>query len=181
MKVIVFLLLFFLLLFRIPGTAEPVEFIVDAKFLKMYGGLSPFMKKIIFVESSWKSKAVSKKGAIGLMQILPTGALAEFNNYYHTNLREDDLFNPAINYRIGSWYIRRLIRKLDRDLFKSLTAYNMGWVKMREGWIAKSYCESILGKEKLQTYLEGKMYLSLGKYLIIGEKNIKNYLNKKNT
>ena len=88
-------------------------------------GLDPFLVKgLIQAESSFNAQAVSPVGAAGVMQIMPRTAewLAELMGVSYTH---DDLFNPAYNIRMGTFYLRMLL-----DMFEhqdtALAAYNAG-------------------------------------------------------
>lgn len=72
---------------------------------------------VVETESRFRPKAVSPRGAVGLMQVLPaTGAM------YGRN----DLSDPHVNLDVGSRYLRRLLRDYDGDLELALAAYNAG-------------------------------------------------------
>ncbi|MEK7206776.1 MAG: lytic transglycosylase domain-containing protein [Pseudomonadota bacterium] len=72
---------------------------------------------VVAVESGYDPSAVSSKGAVGLMQLMPqTG-----RRYGVTNLHD-----PAQNVRAGSMYLRDLLKKFNNDLHLSLAAYNAG-------------------------------------------------------
>src|ERR1043166_905515 len=72
---------------------------------------------IIAVESDNSQSAVSRKGAIGLMQVLPeTGKRFGIT----------DLFNPAHNIEAGARYLRVLAALFNNDLSLVLAAYNAG-------------------------------------------------------
>ncbi len=89
--------------------------------------IDPYLvASIINVESRYDKLAMSSKEAKGLMQISPqTGQWAsevlEIENY-----TEEDLFDPDLNIRIGSWYINRLDKEFDGKLDLILAAYNAG-------------------------------------------------------
>lgn len=89
--------------------------------------LDPYLvASIINVESSYEPNAISPKEAKGLMQISPqTGKWAsevlEIEDYI-----EENLFNPEINIRIGTWYLNRLFKEFNQDLDLVLMAYNAG-------------------------------------------------------
>ena len=77
------------------------------------------VKAVIQTESSWNHKAVSTSGAIGLMQILPTTAMTEFNT------PEQDLYDPYVNVTVGIKYLSHLNNHFD-DINATLTAYSHG-------------------------------------------------------
>ena len=72
---------------------------------------------IVEAESGFTPYAVSPKGAVGLMQLLPsTGGT------YGT----PDLFEPSANLEVGTRYLAWLLREFDGDLERTLAAYNAG-------------------------------------------------------
>lgn len=74
-----------------------------------------FILAVIYVESGGKTRAVSKYGAVGLMQIIP-----ELGIDY--GYEREQLFNPYINVMIGIKYLSRLIKKYN-DINIVLTCY----------------------------------------------------------
>ncbi len=78
---------------------------------------SALVKAIIMVESGYNSKAVSHKGAQGLMQLMPRTAKA---------MGVKDSFNPVHNINGGVKYFRRLLDRFDNDVRLALAAYNAG-------------------------------------------------------
>jgi soluble lytic murein transglycosylase-like protein len=72
---------------------------------------------MIEAESGWNTRAVSSKGAQGLMQLIP--ATAE-------RFRVGDVFDPAQNVEGGVKYLRWLLERYDGNLDKTLAAYNAG-------------------------------------------------------
>jgi len=87
------------------------------KAQKKYGVEFSLIKAVIQVESGFNPKAVSKKGAKGLMQIMP-------DNY--RNLLVKDPFNPSQNIMGGTLYLQRLLRRYKNKLPLALAAYNAG-------------------------------------------------------
>ncbi|CAM3680578.1 lytic transglycosylase domain-containing protein [Bordetella tumulicola] len=76
---------------------------------------------VIKVESNYKPLAVSSKGAIGLMQIMPTtGVELGFAN------PRRDLLIPMNNIDAGTRYLARMMRRFEGDLSLALAAYNAG-------------------------------------------------------
>jgi soluble lytic murein transglycosylase-like protein len=75
------------------------------------------VRAVIRVESGWNPRAVSRKGAMGLMQLMPATA-AEYG--------VADPFDPDENIRAGVAYLRRLIDRFDGRTELALAAYNAG-------------------------------------------------------
>ena len=80
---------------------------------------------VIYQESKFRADAKSSSGAIGLMQLRPDTAEGIAIRTGGTKFRTSDLYNPEINVRYGSWYLRHLLDKYgdERD---ALAAYNAG-------------------------------------------------------
>src|SRR5436190_20297903 len=80
-------------------------------------GLPPnFVHSVVRAESGYKPDAVSPKGAIGLMQLMPATAKA-----YGA-----DPHDPGQNVEAGAAYLRELLIKYDGDARRALAAYNAG-------------------------------------------------------
>ena len=90
---------------------------------------------VIYRESKFDSDARSSSGAIGLMQLLPDTAqgIAELTG--GRRFKVDDLYDPEINVRYGSFYLRRLLRKYENQRL-ALAAYNAGQANV-DRWLAE--------------------------------------------
>ena len=88
---------------------------------------------VIYRESEFDPDAVSSSGAVGLMQLLPTTAdgIATFTG--GGEFEQDDLYDPELNVRYGSFYLKRLLERYG-DLDLALAAYNAGQTTVDE-WI----------------------------------------------
>ncbi|MFC1812174.1 lytic transglycosylase domain-containing protein [Thermodesulfobacteriota bacterium] len=75
------------------------------------------IKAIIKAESSYNPNAISKRGAKGLMQLMPRTAEA---------LGVEDSFNPEQNIKGGVRYFKNLVNQFDGDVKLALAAYNAG-------------------------------------------------------
>jgi soluble lytic murein transglycosylase len=80
---------------------------------------------VIYQESKFEPEARSSSGAVGLMQLLPSTASGIAIRTGGSAFQPDDLLNPEINVRYGSWYLRHLLRKYDDERL-ALAAYNAG-------------------------------------------------------
>jgi hypothetical protein len=76
-----------------------------------------FINSVIRAESGFNNRAVSKKGAQGLMQLMPGTA---------SQLGVKNSFDPNANVEGGTKYLRELLEKYDYDVPKALAAYNAG-------------------------------------------------------
>jgi soluble lytic murein transglycosylase len=90
---------------------------------------------VIYRESKFDAGARSSSGAIGLMQLLPATAKGIALHTGGTKFRVSDLYDPEINVRYGSFYLRRLLTKYS-DTRLALAAYNAGQANV-DGWLAQ--------------------------------------------
>ena len=72
---------------------------------------------IMEAESGFDSSAISPRGALGLMQIMPTTASVE---------AVENLFEPEVNIELGTRYFVSLLEEFDGDVTLALAGYNAG-------------------------------------------------------
>lgn len=85
-------------------------------------GISPATAfGLVQAESSFRSRAISPVGAIGLTQVMPATA-----REIEPGTTRSDLMRPETNLRIGFKYLKRLMDKYDGNESLALTAYNRG-------------------------------------------------------
>lgn len=84
---------------------------------KSYSLEEALVKAVIKVESDYQPRVVSKKGALGLMQLIPATA---------KSLKVKNPFDPSENIRGGSQYLRRMLDLFNNDMELALAAYNSG-------------------------------------------------------
>lgn len=98
-------------------------------------GFEPlFIASIVKVESGFNERALSSKGARGLMQIMPeTGAwVAQQMDWVEFDV--EMLYNVEPNLSMGTWYLRELHRLFHDNEVAALAAYNAGQNRVRQ-WL----------------------------------------------
>lgn len=81
------------------------------------------IERIIIVESNFNPKAISKKGAIGLMQIRYSVWKKELKKQNIIQTRKC-LFNPEKNLKAGKYILDKYLRECKNDLFCTLKRYS---------------------------------------------------------
>jgi len=109
---------------------------------------SDLVRAVIKVESDFNPLVVSKKGARGLMQLMPETA---------QDMKVKNVFNPRENIEGGVKYLRRLLDMFDNDLPLTLAAYNAG-----EN-VVKEYNHQIPPYKETKNYIK-KVLLCLQNY-----------------
>ena len=107
-------------------------------------GVDPYLvASVIKVESNFSPKVVSKRGAIGLMQIMPKSAMWAAEQMGIDNFQVENLQNPDLNIKIGTWYLSSLLNEFDNDIILALAAYNGG-----QGNVAKWLAQGKMQQQK---------------------------------
>jgi len=97
-------------------TSEQLDAIIEEAAAK-HGVDSNLVRAVIKVESNFNPRAVSRKGAMGLMQLMPATA---------RSLKVSNPFDARQNVEGGVRHLRKLLEDFDGDVTKSLAAYNAG-------------------------------------------------------
>ncbi len=118
-----------------------------------YGVDYPLVKAVIRAESGYNPKAVSRKGAMGLMQLMPeTASLFECENP----------FDPESNIRTGIKYLKYLMNYFNGRIELALAAYNAGPKNViKYGYSIPPFNETKTYVKKVLDYY--KMYSNLSK------------------
>lgn len=127
------------------GTVKRKTYRVDQKQIeklitkaaRTYNLEPALIKAVIKAESGFDPRAVSFKGAKGLMQLMPETA---------REMNVTDAFNPKENIAGGSRYLRYLLDRYKGDVKLALAAYNMG-------------PERIKGNKSIPPIRETRLYL----------------------
>jgi hypothetical protein len=93
-------------------------------YAKRYRLDPALLRAVIKVESDFRLDVVSRKGAVGLMQLMPETA---------ATLRVVDINDPIQNIRGGAKQLRHLLRLYEGDVPLALAAYNAGVHRVKEG------------------------------------------------
>jgi len=120
----------------VPATVAPQPLyrdLVEAS-AKKYNVDADLITSVIAVESNFDPKAVSRKNARGLMQLLPETA---------AQLGVKNIDDPAENIDAGTRYLRDLLQKYNNDLSLALAAYNAGPEKVQLYGRIPPYSETI--------------------------------------
>jgi soluble lytic murein transglycosylase-like protein len=114
------------------GSAQIDNYLIDSG---TRNGIDPLLLySVMHQESSFKSRAISPKGARGLMQLMPGTAM----RYGVTNI-----FDPRQNIEGGARYVRFLLDRFDGNINLTLAGYNAGEGAVEKyGWRIPPYSET---------------------------------------
>jgi len=102
------------------------------------------VKAVIRVESDFNPRALSHKGAAGLMQLIPETA---------SDLDVSNPFDPTQSIRGGSSYLRKMLNRFDGNLDLALAAYNAGPTTVQRYGGVPPYEETQRYIKKVRHYL----------------------------
>lgn len=95
------------------------------RYSQEFGVDQALVFSIIRAESSFNPQAVSRSGAIGLMQLMPSTALMLAAELDIEGFTADMLYQPETNIRLGVCYFKKMLDKFGK-LKTALAAYNAG-------------------------------------------------------
>lgn len=122
-------------------------------------GVDPrLVAALIYVESKFNHLAVSRKGAAGLMQLLPeTGEWVA--RQQGMDFSRDHLFEPRKNLELGIWYLAYLHQIFEGETVLALAAYNAGWPKVKQ-WLDSGRWQGSYGDLHNIPYPETRQYVT---------------------
>ncbi len=100
----------------LPVPSAEIEALID-RYARRRGMSPELVQAVVQVESGYNARALSSKGAMGLMQLMPATA---------RELGVTDPYDPEQSIRGGTLYLRRLLVRYSGDLRRALAAYNAG-------------------------------------------------------
>jgi soluble lytic murein transglycosylase len=92
---------------------------------------------IIREESLYDTDALSRAGAVGLMQIMPTTARTLIHSSQSLDTIRDELLDYDTNIRLGSQYLGNLLTQFSGNLMHAVAAYNAGPSAVSR-WVARN-------------------------------------------
>jgi soluble lytic murein transglycosylase len=119
---------------------------------------SALLSALILEESRFQVQAVSPAGARGLMQVMPQTGRQIAKELKVRPFSEDQLFDPAINIRLGSRYFARMLEEFEGKVHLALAAYNAGPQAVRK-WLASGLSSAEDEFVENIPYLETRNYV----------------------
>ncbi len=125
--------------FRELIEAASAQYLVDADLIT----------SVIAAESNFDPRAISRRNARGLMQLLPETA---------TRLGVRDIFDPKENINAGTRYLGELLKIYNHDIVRALAAYNAGPEKVQKFGKVPPYAETIFYVRRIKRDLESRKF-----------------------
>lgn len=133
----IFLLVIFLLLDSslVLKMMFPVSYKQEIKNSASHYNVDPYLiMAIIQIESKYDPSQISRKGAVGLMQVMPNTAKWIIEQAHFSKMAKEYLDEPDLNIELGSWYVNFLYKEFDHNLYATIAAYNAGPGNVRK-WL----------------------------------------------
>ncbi|MFM8552622.1 MAG: transglycosylase SLT domain-containing protein [Nitrospiraceae bacterium] len=122
-------------------------------------GVDPYLvAAIIREESQYDPRALSRVGAVGLMQVMPVTAQQVAKKQGLPDVGRDDLFDQDVNIRVGTRYVEQLLQQFNGNIMHTVAAYNAG-PQAVTGWIAKANGRDADEWVELIPYQETRQYV----------------------
>lgn len=157
----IFMIIILILLWHKP--ILKIYFILDygekiTSYSRAQGVNPALISAIVFVESRFNAEAESHKGALGLMQIMPStgGWVAEKLRW--KKFKAHDLLDPDKNLQVGAWYLAYLRNHFNQNDYLALASYNAG-TRYVQDWLAQGIWDGDSVKLEQIPFPETKKYI----------------------
>ena len=157
---------------RAPGNTKRIANDTEAaksakspteQIAKQYGVEVDLILGLVKVESTFNPKAISRNGAVGLLQLMPPTAqdlglkVPSYQNVRKPtpNPNVDERFHPLKNLEAGARYLQDMLERYDGDYSLSLAAYNAGPGNVRKNGKLSRSAERHVGRV-LENYYQYK-------------------------
>ncbi|MCL6590972.1 MAG: lytic transglycosylase domain-containing protein [Firmicutes bacterium] len=129
-----------------------------ANYCRQYQVNPTMISALVFTESRFDTGAQSHKGALGLMQIMPStgGWVAE--KLMWRDFSPEDLLDPQTNLKAGIWYMAYLKKLFNHNEYLALASYNAGSRYVTK-WIADGIWDGNVVKIEQIPFAETKKYV----------------------
>lgn len=132
---------------KMPKVSQRTYTLYNKQILKVgkkYGLDPALLHAVILAESRYNADAISRRGAIGLMQLMPDTA---------ARYKVADAFDANQNIRGGAQYLSYLLKLFDGDLELAIAAYNAGeGAVIRNGRKIPPYPETVAYVPKVMAF-----------------------------
>jgi soluble lytic murein transglycosylase-like protein len=133
-----------------PGPADYTAYVREAA--SKYDIEPELIRAVIRAESNGNHRAVSRKGAMGLMQLMPQTA---------NDMNVSNPFNPEENIEGGTRYLRYLLEKFNGDITLALAAYNAGPKTVEKYGDIPPISETIQYVKKVFAFYKGRRTVAM--------------------
>lgn len=131
---------------QFASSVNPAEYDQIISSCSAKYGVSPYLiKAVIHAESGYNPNAVSRKGASGLMQLMPATA---------KSLKVNNSFDPKDNVEGGVKYLRFLLDTFRGDVSLAVAAYNAGLTKVAKYGGIPPYNETRTYVNRVLSYMQ---------------------------
>lgn len=115
------------------------------RYARIYNIEEALVRAVIKVESDFDPRAISAKGAQGIMQLIPETA---------REMKVQNPLDPEQNIRGGSRYLRQMLNRFDGNLELALAAYNAGPSAVERAGGIPPYPETVNYVDRVKRYLD---------------------------
>ncbi|HKN18482.1 MAG TPA: lytic transglycosylase domain-containing protein [Dissulfurispiraceae bacterium] len=149
--------------FSSARSLETIHATVDEK-ARLHSIDPKLVKAVIRAESNWNPYAVSPKGALGLMQLMPSTAAL---------LGVENPFDPIQNIDGGVRYLKHMIERFNGNLTLALAAYNAGPKLVEKRGMVPSIPETVAYVRRVLEYYNGEQGINLSVDALAIQKEIR--------